>query len=190
MQNSLGLISLFPMGTRFHYATIWEDNTPVNYSDQGTPLVLGLRLKFTESGRIVGWRFHVKDNDPAEHFGMILREFHPGIPLRGSRMKLQPGSGSDSSGHWVNCYFSNYLDVAVDEELTIAAWTQFGKFASTENGLQTSEFVNGPITVLQDGDGGPNGVFTFGDGWNLGNDYNGNFYAIDVLYLTDSEAGR
>lgn len=178
------------MTVKYVYESLWGSTLPPDVGgNSGGPLTLGVRLRFAVAGRIVGMRVAVAEDNACEHFGMIVTATNEGAPLRGIRFHPTPGGGLETDARWHHGY-CKALDVAADDELVAMCWFPNGRFWSEVNGLQSAARTRGNITAPQTGDGGDNGVYAFGSGWDLPLTFNGNLYGVDVLYLTDTEANR
>ena len=178
------------MRFKYHYETLWGSALPVDVGGNGGyPITLGLRLRFSAKGRIMGVRVAVADDDGSEHVGFILSTTREGVPLRSVRFHPTPGGGLETVARWHHAYFKP-LEVANGDELVVAVWYASGRFWSTQGGLASHAVSHEHITAPQTGDGDDNGIYNPGWTWDLSLTFGGNMYGVDVLYLTDTEANR
>ena len=179
------------MAGLFTYQTLWGSGPPPDFGGGSAELTLGLRIRFGVKGRVVGLRAYLDDSDDAPHFGLLCDGWNVGTPIAGVAFRHQVlDVGGGFSGHWRHAYFSKMVEVAANTELTVMVWFPQSRFYSWLGHLNGAEHNNGDLTAPETGDGGDNGIYTFGNGWALPNTFEGNMYAVDVLYLTDAEAQR
>ncbi len=142
---------------------------------------VGYRVETAVAGRVIGVKYFRDLNDGNEHIGMLLT---PGLDLLDCTLfhkVAATGSGPDA---WHSAYFRKMHRFGVGDRFVIAVFFGGGNYWSDTGLVASSPFVNGNLTITQDGDGGSNGLFTYG---NLvpTSSFGSSIYGVDVLFLED-----
>lgn len=179
----------YPLGVtrKYNYQTLWGLTPPGSFSSDNSEVVLGTRVRFEVDGAVVGARFFQHWTDHYEHWAMLLEDWNPGVPHRAARFHEVFDGASSADSRWHNIYFRPEARVTAGMELTVAVWFQAGQYWRQPGGLSGGDVTVGDLTAVGDGSGGPNGIYTLGNGWDLPFTFGGGFYGIDVLFRADSE---
>lgn len=172
---------------KYAYQSLWGSSTPGAWGGDHSEVVLGTRISFGVDGAVVGARFYQDNGDSAEHLALLMDGWSVGTVLATARFKPVTASNIPGDNKWHNAYFPREKKVAAADELVIAVWFAGGNYWRQASGLASGPVTVGDLTAIQDGDGGPNGIYTLGNGWDLHLTFGSGFYGIDVLFRADSE---
>jgi hypothetical protein len=154
--------------------SIWgSSGTPTNPSvTDNVPIEVGTKFRSTHDGYITGIRFYKGITNTGLHTANLWTS--TGTLLASADFSAETPSG------WQEVRF--VTPVAIQSNTTyIASYLSNGGYFAISPGFFSSTGVtNAPLTALQSGVDGPNGVFRYGGGFpNSGNTAN---YWVDVLF--------
>ncbi len=157
--------------------TIWPSTAlpavPAD-SDSGA-IEVGVKFRSAQAGTITGVRFFKGAGNTGTHVGSLWS-------TAGSRLASATFSGETSTG-WQQANFATPVQVAANTTYIASYFAPNGHYASTDNYFSTA-VSNGPLTALQDGADGPNGVYHYGSSVVPSTDYAKSNYWVDVVFAT------
>jgi hypothetical protein len=154
--------------------SIWgSSGTPANPDgNDGQPIEIGMKFRSTTSGLIKGIRFYKGVTNTGTHIGSLWSS-------NGTLLATATFVNESASG-WQEVRFSNAVSIAANTTYIASYLSQGGGFAISPSFFASSGVTNGPLTALQAGTDGPNGVYRYGGGFpNNGNSAN---YWVDVIF--------
>jgi len=146
------------------------------------PVSVGFRLETAVPGRVIGVKFFRDLNDGNEHVGMLITDdLSEIIDVVKFHKIAASGSGPDQ---WHSAYFRKMHHFSGSGRFVVACFFGGGNYWSDTGLVASAPFVNGNLTITQDGDGGDNGLFTYG---NLvpTSTFGSSIYGVDVIFLED-----
>ncbi|HRH66387.1 MAG TPA: DUF4082 domain-containing protein, partial [Bacteroidia bacterium] len=154
--------------------SIWgASGSPVNASvTDNQPIEIGTKFRSTLNGYITGIRFYKGVTNTGTHIANLWTS-------SGTLLATDTFTSESASG-WQEVRFAN--PVAILSNTTyIASYFSVGGYFAISPGFFTSAGVNnGPLTALQSGIDGVNGVYKYGGGFpTAGNTAN---YWVDILF--------
>jgi methionine-rich copper-binding protein CopC len=159
--------------------TIWPSTaTPAVAADPDTTAIeVGVKFRANQAGFISGIRFYKGSANTGTHVGSLWSG-------TGTKLGSATFTGESASG-WQQVNFGSPVAVAANTTYVASYYAPNGRYA-TSDGYFTTPTSNGPLTALQDGADGVNGVYRYGStGFpNLG--YAASNYWVDVVYDTSS----
>ena len=158
--------------------SIW-DNSVVGAGSENiyTPSIeLGVKFRSSAAGYIAGIRFYKLLSNEGPHTGSLWNS-------SGTLLGTVTFTGETESG-WQYAKFTNPIFIAANTTYIASYFAPHGQYSATPAAFQSAGITNGPITLLQDGVDGPNGVFKYGAGAVFPDDsYNSANYWVDVVYV-------
>ena len=159
--------------------SIWNNSViggepPVN--DPGA-VELGVKFRSSIAGTISKIRFYKRVQQPngATYTGRLWK-------ADGTLLATCTFTNISNSG-WQEASFTSPVAIAANTTYIASYHTPNGEYAFTAYGFQGSGVSNGPLTALQSGTDGPNGVFKYGPGGIFPNDsYNDANYWVDLVF--------
>lgn len=175
-------------GTSFSTGVTAPASTPIsvwnNAVTGGEPAVsdndaveLGLKFRSTVGGTISGVRFYKRVQQPngATYTGRLWQ-------IDGTLLATCTFTGITNSG-WQQASFSSPVTITANTTYIVSYHTPNGQYAYTANAFTSSGVTNGPLTALQSGVDGPNGVYMYGAGGVFpNNSFNDANYWVDVVF--------
>jgi hypothetical protein len=158
--------------------TIWPSTaTPAVPADSdSTAVEVGVKFRANQAGFISGIRFYKGTTNTGTHVGSLWSG-------SGAKLGSATFSGESASG-WQQVNFGSPVAVTANTTYVASYYAPNGRY-STSEGYFTTPTSNGPLTALQDGADGSNGVYKYGGGFpTLG--YAATNYWVDVVYTTSS----
>ena len=156
--------------------TIWSATATPDATDADTSAVeLGVKFRTSESGFITGIRYY----RPAEATGTHVGSLWTGT---GTRLASVTFTGGTASG-WQQATFP--APVAVSANTTyVASYFTPSRYVNSHQYFASSATTRGPLTALQDGTDGGNGVYRYTStaGAFPNNTYNSESYWVDVVF--------
>ena len=156
--------------------TIWPSTaTPSTASAPDAAAVeLGVKFRSDADGSVSGVRFYKGSGNTGTHVGKLWSG-------TGTLLASATFTGETATG-WQQVTFSPPVAVTAGTTYVASYYAPNGRYAINANYF-TSPVVNGPLTAMQDGVDGGNGVYRYGAGggfptgtWNAGN------YWVDVVF--------
>jgi hypothetical protein len=168
-----------PLYVSFHNGTcpctIWPSGaTPAVTSTGGATVELGLRFKSDVSGFIKGVRFYKDVTNTGAHTGSLWT-------AAGALLATGPFTSETASG-WQQMLFSSPVAITAGTTYVVSYHTP-GGFSSTNNYFASPHY-GPPLHALANGDGGSNGLFTYGAGGFPTSTSNSQNYWVDVVFDT------
>ncbi|MBS1617009.1 MAG: DUF4082 domain-containing protein, partial [Bacteroidetes bacterium] len=158
-------------------ASIW-DNTITG----GVPSVvdsgdieLGMKFRSSVPGQIIGVRFYKRVTNIGTHTGTLWSS--TGVQLATATFSSETASG------WQQVNFSSPVNITANTTYVISYHASKGNYAFDSHYFSTSGVSNGPLTALQSGVDGNNGVYKYGSGPIYPDQsYNDANYWVDVVF--------
>lgn len=159
---------------------IWPTNpTPfVGQNNDGVPIEVGTKIRSTETGFIKGIRFY------------------NGFPAPGGTYKAKLWSGttlvasvnipSVAGIGWKEVMFTSPVQIAANATYIATVYSSEGNYAVTD-GYFNNAAVNGPLSAPKDGDFGPNGVYSVGEGVPTQSYLQSNYW-VDVIFTSNTNS--
>ncbi|GAA2109871.1 hypothetical protein GCM10009841_31480 [Microlunatus panaciterrae] len=158
--------------------TIWTaSQTPTTPADSDTAAVeVGVKFRSSQDGFITGIRFYKGTGNTGTHVGSLWN-------LAGVRMATVTFSGETSTG-WQQANFASPVAVTANTTYIASYYAPNGRYAG-DNNYFASAVTNGPLTALQNGTDGGNGVYRYGVGGGFPtSSYQASNYWVDVVFDT------
>ena len=163
--------------------TIFGTRLPKTVSDPDkNPVELGVKFRAATSGSITGIRFYKGSTNTGTHTGSLWTS-------GGSRLASVTFTGETASG-WQSMSFASPVAVTAGTTYVASYYAPVGRYSKDQSFFSTSGTTSGPLTALQDGVEGPNGVYRYGTGggfptstWKSSN------YWVDVVFTDGSGGG-
>ncbi len=157
--------------------TIWADTaTPAVGADPDTAAVnVGVKFRSTQAGRITGMRFYKGAGNTGTHVGTLWSR-------TGTVLATATFSGETASG-WQTVQFASPVTVTAGTTYVASYRAPVGHYAVTENYFSAAS-ARGPLTALQNGTDGVNGVYRYGANAFPSTGFNSSNYWVDVIFQT------
>ncbi|MBK9484564.1 MAG: DUF4082 domain-containing protein [Chitinophagaceae bacterium] len=173
------------VGTPFITYTPNELSTWNNNVTGGEPTVvdnsaveLGVKFRSATAGYITGIRFYKRTANTGTHTGSLWS-------VTGTLLATVTFTAESASG-WQQAKFSSPVHIDANTTYVASYFAPNGQYAFTANAFQSSGITNGPLTLLQSGTEGPNGVYKYNSSSVFPNDsYNHANYWVDVLFVPE-----
>ncbi|MGY1733782.1 DUF4082 domain-containing protein [Geodermatophilus sp. SYSU D01045] len=135
--------------------SVWDDTAvPAVLSAADTAGVeVGTRIRVAVDGTITGIRFYKGPQNTGTHVGTLWS-------ATGQEL-ARATFGPETTSGWQQVSFSQPVTVTAGTTLVVSYHTDTGGYSMTAGGLATA-VTSGPLTALADGDGGGNGVYSYG----------------------------
>ncbi|MCB0715828.1 MAG: DUF4082 domain-containing protein [Chitinophagaceae bacterium] len=156
-------------GVEFNSNIIAPATTPIsiwnNSTTGGEPTVsdndaveLGVKFRSTIAGTVSGVRFYKRTQQPngATYTGRLWK-------IDGTLLGTCTFTSITNSG-WQQANFASPISIDANTTYIVSYHTPNGEYAYTPGAFSSSGVTNGPLTALQSGVDGPNGVFKYGAG--------------------------
>ncbi|MEV0231195.1 DUF4082 domain-containing protein [Nonomuraea sp. NPDC050786] len=155
--------------------SLWSDSTiPANQTSENRAVTLGVKFRSDESGLVQGIRFYKGPGNTGTHTG--------GLWTTGGQLLASVTFTGESASGWQNAYFSTPVAIKADTTYIASYHTPSG-FWSYNRPYFTSAFTHGPLTALQNGADGGNGVYTYGASPAFPTStFNASNYWVDVMF--------
>ncbi|WP_050855606.1 Ig-like domain-containing protein, partial [Gillisia limnaea] len=160
--------------------TVFEPTTgPTNqlYTD-GQAVQLGMKFRSSENGFVSGVRFFKQAGNTGTHIGQLYS--------RTGSLLAQATFTNETASGWQEVAFSSPVAVTANTTYVISYHSGSG-FYSASNPFFNSATVKTPLTGLQSGTDGPNGVYRYSGTPAFPNqNYQSSNYWVDVVFNTSS----
>ncbi|WP_433432097.1 DUF4082 domain-containing protein [Nonomuraea sp. CA-141351] len=134
--------------------SIWSDSTtPANQSADNRAVTLGVKFRSASNGLVHGIRFYKGSQNTGTHTG--------GLWTTGGQLLASVTFTGESATGWQNAYFSTPVSINAGTTY-IASYHTTSGFWSYNRPYFTTAFTHDPLTALQNGADGGNGVYTYG----------------------------
>jgi methionine-rich copper-binding protein CopC len=162
--------------------TIWSSGqAPTNPADPDTAAVeLGVKFRADQNGFITGVRFYKGTGNTGTHVGNLWTS-------AGTLLATAAFTGETSTG-WQQVDFASPVAITANTTYVASYYTPSGHYAADTGAFATSGVTRGPLTALQDGISGGNGVYRYGTGGGFpSNTFQSTNYWMDVVFNTSTQ---
>jgi methionine-rich copper-binding protein CopC len=158
--------------------TIWPSSaTPDLDADPDNGGVeVGVKFRTTQAGTITKIRFYKGAGNSGTHVGSLWTR-------AGTKLASVTFTGESSSG-WQEATLANPVAVAANTTYVASYYAPAGHYSVSENYF-TSTTTRGPLTALQNGTDGVNGVYKYGASGFPTSGYQSSNYWVDVVLTTN-----
>ena len=136
-----------------------------------------MKFQTDRDGFISGIRFYKGILNTGTHVGTLWD--NNGVLLAQATFANETASG------WQQVDFTTPVAVTANTYYVASYHATVGKYAVEEGYFLLSEYKNGPLTAVLDGENGGNGVFLYGAGGFPNNSYKSSNYWVDVVFYTN-----
>ena len=159
--------------------TIWPSTaTPAVASDpDSTGIEVGVKFRANQAGFISGIRFYKGSGNTGTHVGSLWSA--NGTKLESATFTSESGSG------WQQVNFTSPVAVSANTTYVASYYAPNGHYSASD-GYFSTPTSNGPLTALQDGADGPNGVYKYGATGFPTTGFAASNYWVDVVYTTST----
>jgi methionine-rich copper-binding protein CopC len=159
--------------------SIWPSTaTPAVAADPDSGAIeVGVKFRTSQAGVITGIRFYKGSSNTGTHVGSLWS-------ASGTKLGTATFTGESGSG-WQQVNFATPVNVAAGTTYVASYFAPNGHY-STSDGYFTTPTTNGPLTALQDGADGPNGVYKYGATGFPTVGFASSNYWVDVVYDTST----
>jgi hypothetical protein len=158
-------------------ATVW-DNTAIGGEPtaiDSDDIELGMKFRSNISGQVTGVRFYKRVSNTGTHIGTLWSS--AGVPLATATFTNETASG------WQQVSFSSPVNITANTTYVISYHAPKGNYAFTTHFFTGAGLTNGPLTALQSGVDGNNGVYKYGSGAIYPDQsFNDANYWVDVVF--------
>lgn len=156
--------------------TIFGSQTPTTPMDTDTAAVeLGVKFRADQDGFITGVRFYKGTGNTGTHTGSLWT-------AAGTRLATVTFTGESASG-WQQASFASPVAVTANTTYVASYYAPVGRYAGDNNYFSNAPTSSSPLTALQDGTDGGNGVYRYGAGGGFPTStYQGTNYWVDVVF--------
>jgi hypothetical protein len=150
--------------------------TPTVASDSDTSAVeLGVKFRADQAGSVTGIRFYKGTGNTGTHTGSLWK-------TDGTRLATVTFTGETSTG-WQQASFATPVAISADTTYIASYYAPNGHYAGDNGFFASSGIVNSPLTALQDGTEGGNGVYRYGTGGGFPtSSYQASNYWVDLVF--------
>ncbi len=158
--------------------SIWAPTTVPGKIDDGDPnsVELGTRFRSSVAGFITGARFYKGSLNTGSHVAKLWT--NAGVLLGSASFTNETSSG------WQETAFATPIAITADTSYVISYHANNGHYSSQSQYFATSGLTNGPLTALQDGADGANGLYQYGTSAFPTQTWQSEGYFIDVVFNT------
>jgi len=160
--------------------TIFDSTIPGHLVDQDTAAVeLGVKFRSSTPGAVIGVRFYKSSFNTGTHTASLWS-------VTGTRLASAIFTGETDDG-WQSVTFGSAVSIDVGVTYIASYHAPNGRYAADDGFFTDRSVTNGPLTALQSGTDGPNGVFTYGPAGSFPTStFNDSNYWVDVVFTTGS----
>jgi glucose/arabinose dehydrogenase len=160
------------------FTTTATPTEPTNNDGQG--IVVGMKIRSTQSGFITGVRYYKGAGTTGTHTGHLWNG-------SGTLLGSTTFAGETASG-WQQTTFTTPIAINANTTYVVSLFSPSGHYAATDPYF-TSAVVNGPLRALADGEDGPNGLYRYSSTSVFPNSsFNSSNYWVDVVFSTGGGA--
>ncbi len=151
---------------------------PANPAENDSDAVeLGMKFRADQAGFVSGVRFYKGSGNTGTHTGSLW-------DTSGARLATVTFSGETASG-WQQSTFATPVAVTAGTTYVVSYYAPSGHYAADNGYFANAAVVNAPLTALQNGTDGGNGVYRYGTGGGFpGSTYQSANYWVDVVFTT------
>jgi hypothetical protein len=146
-------------------------------ASSGDPGQVELGVKFTsnQAGKVTGVRFYKGTANTGTHVGKLWT-------VGGALLGTVTFTGETASG-WQQANFATPINITANTVYVVSYYAPNGNYAFTASAFSAGGVTRGPLTLLQNGVNGGNGVIFYGAGGGFPNgSYNSANYWVDVVF--------
>jgi hypothetical protein len=149
---------------------------PVTAADPDTVSVnLGVKFRASQNGYIVGIRFYKSSSNTGTHVGALWTS-------SGQKLAQATFTNETASG-WQQVLFSTPVRITANTVYVASYLAPRGRYAGDNYYFSSRSLTNGPLTALQNGTSGSNGVYAYGSSVMFPNSgYRATNYWVDVVF--------
>ncbi len=154
--------------------------TPTNPSDSDTSAVeLGVKFRTDVNGFITGVRFYKGAGNIGTHIGNLWT-------TSGQLLATATFSGESATG-WQQVNFASPVAVTANTVYVASYFAPNGRYAGDNNFFASSGVSNPPVSLLQNGVSGGNGVYQYGASSSFpSSTFQSSNYWVDVVFTTST----
>ncbi|GAA2109876.1 hypothetical protein GCM10009841_31490 [Microlunatus panaciterrae] len=158
--------------------TIWASTTtPSVLMDPDTGSVeLGVKFRASQNGYVTGIRFYKGTGNTGTHVGSLWSR-------TGTRLANATFTGESASG-WQQVLFAAPVAITANTTYVASYYAPNGRYSVNDGYFATSATTRGPLTALQNGTDGGNGVYKYGTSGFPTSTYQSGNYWVDVVFTT------
>ncbi len=161
--------------------SIWSSDTlPTNAaSPDGAAVEVGVKFRYATTGLVSGIRFYKGVGNTGTHVGNLWTA---------SGQLLATGTFvNESATGWQTLSFANPVPIAANTTYVASYFAPNGHYAWDSNYFTASGYENPPLSALQSGVDGPNGVYSYSANSAFPTDtWQGTNYWVDVVVGPDN----
>ncbi len=164
--------------------TIWPGTaTPAATDPDTSPVELGVKFRAAKDGLITGIRYYKPSTATGTHVGTLWTG-------TGTKLASVTFTNETASG-WQQAAFASPVPVTAGTTY-VASYFAPSRYAVTTGYFGSAPTVNGPLTALQNGTDGGNGVYRYGAtaGSFPTSTFNSENYWVDVVYDTGTDTTK
>ena len=140
---------------------------------------LGMKFRSDQTGFITGVRFYKGSGNTGTHTGSLWNS-------TGTRLATVTFSNESASG-WQQANFASPVAVTAGTTYVASYLAPNGHYAADDGYFANTGVVNGPLTALQNGVDGGNGLYRYGSSGGFPNSsYQSTNYWVDVVFDTSA----
>lgn len=160
--------------------SIWGPaDAPANPSESDSSAVeLGVKFRSSQDGYITGIRFYKGTGNTGTHVGNLWTS-------TGAQLASATFTGETASG-WQEAQFTAPVAISADTTYVASYHAPVGRYAGNNSYFASAGVTNGPLTALQSGIDGLNGVYVYGASAFPTNSFQSSNYWVDVVFQTDA----
>ncbi|MCP2044919.1 hypothetical protein L1278_002980 [Pontibacter sp. HSC-36F09] len=150
--------------------------------NDGQALQLGMKFRASTNGFVTGVRFYKQISNTGTHTGQLYSS-------TGSLLATVTFSNETSTG-WQQANFASPVAVTAGTTYIISYHSSAGNYSADDNGFNQA-IINGPLTGLQSGTDGANGVYSYTAAPAFPtSSFSASNYWVDVVFNTASSPGN
>jgi hypothetical protein len=158
--------------------TIWPSTavpaTPAQADNSAVEL--GVKFRVNQPGYVTGIRFYKGTGNTGTHVGSLWTS-------GGTKLSSVTFTGETSTG-WQEATFGAPVSVNANVTYVASYYAPVGRYALNNNYFANSATTRGPLTALQNGTDGGNGVYKYGASGFPSSTYQSSNYWVDVVFAT------
>ncbi|MFD2077536.1 DUF4082 domain-containing protein [Actinopolymorpha cephalotaxi] len=176
MPGVLGSLSTQSARAAVCPCTIFGSQTPATLADSDTvPIELGVKFRADQAGSVTGIRFYKGPGNTGTHTGSLWT-------TAGVRLATVTFTAESTSG-WQQAAFPTPVAVTANTTYVASYYAPVGRYSSDSGYFAAGNKVQAPLTALQDGSDGGNGVYRYGAGGGFPTStYRSTNYWVDVVF--------
>jgi hypothetical protein len=149
---------------------------PENPAENDTDAVeLGVKFRADQPGFVTGIRFYKGTGNGGTHTGSLWQ-------TDGTRLATVTFTGESATG-WQQAAFASPVAVAAGTTYIASYFAPTGRYAADANYYATTGVTNSPLSALQNGVDGGNGVYRYGVGGGFpSSSFQSSNYWVDVVF--------